>query len=68
MIAVNATFAVLKRQPSPTVIKVVTILAGLADIRPHDAIAPEWSLNDSTDRSLCIDALKSAINSPKKMP
>ena len=40
MIAATATFAVLKRQPSPTTIQVVTILIGLADIRPHDATAP----------------------------
>jgi putative transposase len=27
-----------------------------------------WSINDLMDRSLCIDALKSAINSRRKMP
>jgi len=40
MIAATATFAVFKRQSSPTTIQVVTILTNLADIRPHDAIAP----------------------------
>ena len=40
MIAATATFAVLKRQPSPTTIQVVTILTGLADVQPHDATAP----------------------------
>ena len=40
MIAATATFAVFKRQSSPTTIQVVTILTGLTDIRPHDAIAP----------------------------
>jgi hypothetical protein len=40
MIAVTATFAVLKQQISPASIQVLTILANLADIEPHDAIAP----------------------------
>jgi len=40
MIAATATFAVLKRQPSPTTIQVVTILTGLANVQPHDATAP----------------------------
>ena len=40
MIAATATFAVLKRQPSPTTVQVVTILTGLADVQPHDATAP----------------------------
>jgi hypothetical protein len=40
MIAVTATFAVLKRQISPASIQVLTILTNLADIEPHDAIAP----------------------------
>jgi len=41
MIAVTATFAVLKRQTSPATVQVVTVLTNLADIRPHDATAPE---------------------------
>ena len=40
MIAAIATFAVVKGQPSPTTIQVVTILTGLADVQPHDATAP----------------------------
>jgi hypothetical protein len=40
MIAVTATFAVLKHQISPASIQVLTILTNLADIEPHDAIAP----------------------------
>lgn len=40
MIAATATFAVLKRQPSPTTVQVVTILTGLAEVQPHDAAAP----------------------------
>jgi hypothetical protein len=40
MIAVTATFAVFRLQPSPTTIQVITILTDLADIRPHDEIAP----------------------------
>ena len=43
MIAATATFAVFKRQSSPTTIQVVTILTDLADIRPHDAIAPGFA-------------------------
>jgi hypothetical protein len=41
MIAVTATFAVLKRQTSSVTVEVVTVLTNLADIRPHDATAPE---------------------------
>lgn len=40
MIAATAIFAVLKRQPSPTTVQVVTILTGLLDIQPHDATGP----------------------------
>jgi hypothetical protein len=40
MIAATATFAVLKRQPSPTTVQVVTILTGLANAEQHDATAP----------------------------
>jgi len=40
MIAATAIFAVLKRQPSPTTIQIVTILTGLSDIEPHDATGP----------------------------
>jgi hypothetical protein len=40
MIAVTATIAVLKRRTSPASIQVRTILTNLADIEPHDAIAP----------------------------
>jgi hypothetical protein len=50
MIAATATFAVLKRHPSPTTIQVVTILTGLADIRPHDAIAPALPTYDEAVR------------------
>jgi hypothetical protein len=41
MIAVTATFAVLKRQPSPTTIQAITILTDLADIRPLTAPVPQ---------------------------
>jgi hypothetical protein len=50
MIAATATFAVLKRQSSPTTIQVVTILTGLADIRPHDAAAPALPTYDEAVR------------------
>lgn len=40
MIAATATFAVFKRQSTPTTIQVVTILTDLSGIRPHDATAP----------------------------
>ena len=57
MIAATATFAVLKRQSSPATIQVVTILTNLADIRPHDAIAPalptyEEAVRIATERGL----------------
>ena len=57
MIAATTTFAVLKRQPSPTTIQVVTILTGLAEIRPHDASAPALptyceAVRIATDRGL----------------
>lgn len=57
MIAATATFAVLKRQPSPTTIQLITILTGLADIRPHDATAPALptyaeAVRIATDRGL----------------
>jgi hypothetical protein len=57
MIAATATFAVFKKQSSPTTIQVVTILTDLADIRPHDAIAPALPTYDeavriATDRGL----------------
>ena len=50
MIAATATFAVFKRQSSPTTIQVVTILTDLADIRPHDAIAPVLPTYDEAVR------------------
>jgi len=50
MIAATATFAVFKRQSSPTTIQVVTILTNLADIRPHDAIAPALPTYDEAVR------------------
>ena len=50
MIAATATFAVFKRQSSPTTIQVVTILTDLADIRPHDAIAPALPTYDEAVR------------------
>jgi hypothetical protein len=40
MIAATATFAVLKRQPSPATVQVITILTNLAEILPHDVTAP----------------------------
>jgi hypothetical protein len=40
MIAATAAFAVLKRKPSPATLQVITILTDLADIGPHDVIAP----------------------------
>jgi hypothetical protein len=58
MIAVTATFAVLKRQSLDLAsIQVVTILTDLADIRPHDAIAPalptyEEAVRIATERGL----------------
>ena len=57
MIAATATFAVLKRQPSPTTIQVVTILTGLAEVRSHDANSPALptyaeAVRIATERSL----------------
>ena len=40
MIAATATFAVLKRETSPKVVQVVTILTDLADIQPCDVTLP----------------------------
>ena len=61
MIAVTATFAVLKRQPSPTTVQVVTILTGLADVQPHDATAPALptyaeAVRIATERGLAREA------------
>ena len=61
MIAATATFAVFKRESSPTTIQVVTILTNLADIRPHDAIAPALptyaeAVRIATERGLARDA------------
>jgi len=50
MIAATATFAVFKRQPSPTTIQVVTILTDLADIRPYDDFAPALPTYDEAVR------------------
>ena len=57
MIAATATFAVFKRQTSPATVQVITILTDLADIRPHDAIAPalptyEEAVRIATERGL----------------
>lgn len=40
MISATATFAVLKHEPSIGVVRVLTVLTDLADIRPYDATAP----------------------------
>jgi hypothetical protein len=50
MIAATATFAVLRRQTSPASIQVLTILTNLADIEPHDAIAPALPTYDEAVR------------------
>jgi hypothetical protein len=57
LIAATATFAVFKRQTSPATVQVITILTDLADIRPHDAIAPalptyEEAVRIATERGL----------------
>jgi hypothetical protein len=57
MIAATATFAVIKRHPSPDTVHIITILTGLADIRPHDAVAPalptyEEAVHIATERGL----------------
>jgi len=61
VIAATATFAVFKRQTSSASIQVVTILTGLADIRPHDATAPALptyaeAVRIATDRGLAREA------------
>ena len=50
MIAATATFAVLKRQPCPTTVQVVTILTSLADVQTHDATAPALPTYDEAVR------------------
>ncbi len=40
MISATATFAVLKHEPSAGIVRVLTVLTDLADIRPYDATAP----------------------------
>ena len=60
MIAATATFAVLKRQTSPELIQVVTLLTDLADIQPHDATAPALptyaeAVRIATERGLARD-------------
>jgi hypothetical protein len=57
MISAAATFAVFKRQTSLATVQVITILTDLADIRPHDAIAPalptyEEAVRIATERGL----------------
>lgn len=61
MIAVTATFAVLKQLASPTQMRVITILTDLADIRPYDAISPALptyaeAVRIATERGLSRDA------------
>ena len=41
MISATATFAVLKEQTSAGVLRVMTLLTDLADIKPYDGTAPE---------------------------
>ena len=41
MICATATFAVLKEQTSAGVLRVMTLLTDLADIKPYDGTAPE---------------------------
>jgi len=41
MIAATATFAVFRHEPSTGIVRVLTVLTDLADVRPHDANAPE---------------------------
>ena len=41
MIAVTATFAIIKKESPLGVLQVVTMLIDLTDIRPYDALAPE---------------------------
>ncbi len=40
MISATATFAVFKHEPSIGIVRVLTVLTDLADIRPYDATAP----------------------------
>jgi hypothetical protein len=40
MISATATFVVLKHEPSAGVVRVMTVLTDLTDIRPYDATAP----------------------------
>ena len=40
MISATATFAVLKHEPSAGIVRVLTVLTDLADIRHYDATAP----------------------------
>ena len=60
MISVTATFAVLRQQDSPASVQVVTVLTDLADIRPHDALAPALAtyaeaVRIATERGLSRD-------------
>jgi hypothetical protein len=57
MMAATATFAVLKKQPSPGETRVLTMLTGLSDIQPYDNSAPALPTYDEavrivTDRGL----------------
>jgi hypothetical protein len=57
MIAVTATFAVMKRESAEGVLQIVTMLTDLTDIRPHDVREPELptfseALRIATDRGL----------------
>ena len=62
MIAATATFAVLKRQPSPTTVQIVTILTGLADVQPHDATAPALP---TYDEAVCIATERGLAREPR---
>ena len=58
MIAVTATFAVIKRESPHGVLQVVTMLTDLSDIRPYDVTAPALptyaeAVRIATDRGLC---------------
>ena len=57
MIAVTATFAVIKKESPLGVLQVVTMLIDLTDIRPYDALGPELptfaeAVRIATDRGL----------------
>lgn len=41
MIAATVTFAILKRQPSPSTIQMITILTDVTDIRPLHVVVPQ---------------------------